>query len=44
MGSQAGTLVVPFLRLRHIWQHKETCSERVEGEAGGAGNDSRMQK
>lgn len=24
---------MPFLRLRHIWQHKETCSERVQGEA-----------
>lgn len=43
MGSQAGTLAVPFLRLRHIWQHKETCSGRVEGEAGGAGDEGRMQ-
>lgn len=44
MGSHAGTLAVPFLRRRHIWQHKETCIARGEGEAGGAGDESRMQK
>lgn len=44
VGSHAGTLAVPFLRRRHIWQHKETCIARVEGEAGGAGDEGRMQK